>query len=124
MEFIQGKLNKIYHKEEDVLFIMEIIYNKQNILEIGEKSNYGKLYNEEGRLIFEREYKNGLRNWEGTYYSSGGLKYEGQFVNGLREGNGTFYWEDSTRWEEPFKNNEINGEGTFYDKEESFPVAY
>ena len=105
------------------------IYNGDNLqwigyFENGEKSNYGKLYNEEGRLIFEGEYKNGLRNGEGTYYYSGGLKYEGQFVNGLREGNGTFYWEDGTRWEGPFKNNEIDGEGTFYDKEESFPVAY
>ena len=90
----------------------------------GEKSNYGKLYNDEGKLIFEGEYKNGLRNGEGTYYYSGGLKYEGQFVNGLREGKGTFYWEDDTRWKGTFKNNEMDGEGTFYTKEESFPVVY
>ena len=49
------------------------IYNGDDLqwigyFENGEKSNYGKLYNEEGRLIFEGEYKNGLRNGEGTYY--------------------------------------------------------
>ena len=90
----------------------------------GEKSNFGKLYNEEGKLIYEGEYKNGIRNGEGIYYYNNGLKYEGEFVNGLREGNGVFYWEDGTRWEGPFKNNEMNGKGFFYDKEESYPVAY
>ena len=90
----------------------------------GDKSNFGKLYNEEGRLIYEGEYKNGLRNGEGTYYYARGLKYEGQFVNGLREGHGVFYWEDGTRWEGPFKNNEMEGEGQYYDKVESFPVEY
>ena len=90
----------------------------------GEKGNYGKLYNEEGRLIYEGEYKNGLRNGEGIYYYNGGKKYEGFFVNGLREGEGIFYWEDGTRWEGPFKNNEMNGEGNYYDKEESYPCIY
>ena len=90
----------------------------------GDKSNFGKLYNEEGRLIYEGEYKNGLRNGEGTYYYARGLKYEGQFVNGLREGHGVFYWEDGTRWEGPFKNNEMEGEGKYYDKEECYPVEY
>ena len=90
----------------------------------GEKGGFGKLYNDEGRLIYEGEYKNGLRNGEGTYYYAQGLRYEGDFVNGLREGNGVFYWEDGTRWEGPFKNNEMNGEGKFYDKEESYPCIY
>ena len=90
----------------------------------GEKGNYGKLYNEEGKLIYEGEYKNGIRNGEGTYYYARGLRYEGEFVNGFREGNGVFYWEDGTRWEGPFKNNEMNGEGEYNDKEESFPVTY
>ena len=105
------------------------IYKGDNLqwigyFENGEKSNYGKLYNDEGKLIFEGEYKNGIRNGEGTYYYSGGLKYEGQFVNGLREGKGTFYWEDDTRWEGTFKNNEMDGEGIFYAKGESYPVVY
>lgn len=90
----------------------------------GEKGGFGKLYNDEGRLIYEGEYKNGLRNGEGTYYYAQGLRYEGEFVNGLREGNGVFYWEDGTRWEGPFKNNEMNGEGKYYDKEESYPCTY
>ena len=90
----------------------------------GDKNTFGKLYDEEGRLVFEGEYKNGVRNGEGTYYYSKGLKYEGEFVNGLREGQGTFYWEDGTRWEGSFKNNEMDGEGIYYDKEDSFPVAY
>ena len=90
----------------------------------GNKSNYGKLYNEEERLIYEGEYRNGLRNGEGKYYYDKGLKYEGQFVNGLREGHGVFYWEDGTRWEGPFKNNEMEGEGKYYDKEECFPIIY
>jgi hypothetical protein len=90
----------------------------------GEKTKFGKLYNDEGRLIYEGEYKNGIRNGEGTYYYNRGLKYEGQFLNGLREGQGIFYWEDGTRWEGPFKNNEMHGKGVYYNKEESFPVSY
>ena len=90
----------------------------------GEKNNYGKLYNEEGKLIYEGEYNNGLRNGEGTYYYARGLKYEGNFVNGFREGHGIFYWEDGTRWEGPFKNNEMDGEGKYFEKGESFSVVY
>ena len=90
----------------------------------GEKNNFGKLYNEEGRLIYEGEYKNGLRNGEGTYYYARGLKYEGQFVNGFREGHGIFYWDNDTRWEGPFKNNEMDGEGKYYEKGECYSVVY
>ena len=90
----------------------------------GEKSKFGKLYNDEGRLIYEGEYKNGIRNGEGTYHYNRGLKYEGEFANGLREGHGVFQWEDGTRWEGPFKNNEMHGQGTYYHKDESYPVTY
>ena len=114
----EGRGCFIYNgKDDDILQWIGYFHN-------GEKANYGKLYNDEGKLIYEGEYKNGIRNGEGIYYYARGLRYEGQFINGLREGNGVFYWEDGTRWEGPFKNNEMNGEGTFYDKEDSYPVVY
>ena len=90
----------------------------------GQKGNFGRIFNEEGRLIYEGEYKDGLRNGKGTYYYNGGCKYVGEFVNGNIEGNGVFYWEDGTRWEGPFKNNLMNGEGKYYNKDESFSCTY
>ena len=35
-------------------------------------------------LIFEGEYKNGLRNGKGKEYKDGELIYEGEYLNGLR----------------------------------------
>ena len=116
----QGRGCFIYNKSKNGERLIWIGY-----FDKGKKGDYGKLYNEEGRLIYKGEYSNSLRNGKGIYYYKGGNKYEGFFVNGIREGNGVFYWEDNSRWEGPFKNNEMNGEGNYYyNKDESYPCTY
>ena len=43
----------------------------------------GKLYNLEGSLIYEGEFKNGRYHGKGILYNSdGSVKYEGKFKNG------------------------------------------
>ena len=90
----------------------------------GIKANYGKLFNKEGLLLYDGEYKNNIRNGQGTFYYPGGLKYVGEFENGIREGKGIFYWDDGTYWDGNFKDNEMDGEGIYFDGENSFTVNY
>ena len=90
----------------------------------GTKANYGKLFNKEGVLLYDGEYKKCIRNGNGTFYYPGGLKYVGEFENGIREGKGIFYWDDGTYWNGTFKDNEMDGEGIYFDGENSFTVAY
>ncbi len=52
----------------------------------GEKNGNSKEYIS-GRLFFEGEYKNGIRNGKGREYDKDGeIKFEGDFVNGECEG--------------------------------------
>lgn len=90
----------------------------------GGKGNFGKLYDGDGKLVYEGDYKAGVRHGNGTYYYANEGKYEGEFVNGLREGKGTFYWDEDTRWEGTFTNNEMNGDGIYYEEGESHPIKY
>ena len=52
----------------------------------------GKEYNEYGKLIFEGEFLNGIKNGKGKEYDSyGKLIFEGEYKNGKRNGNGKEY---------------------------------
>ena len=84
----------------------------------------GKVFDKNGKLVFEGEYKNGVRDGKGVYNYDGGEKYDGTFVNGLREGKGVFTWNDQIRWEGPFKNDEMNGEGVMFDGQESYKATF
>ena len=54
----------------------------------GEKGNYGKFYDKDGRLTYEGEYKHGEKNGKGVYYYPNGGKYVGDFARNKKEGNG------------------------------------
>ena len=90
----------------------------------GRQYNKGKVFDINNNLIYEGEYKKGVRDGNGIYYYPNGEKYEGKFRNGIREGKGVFYWKDGKRWEGYFKNDEMNGEGIFYDENESYTAIY
>ena len=49
----------------------------------GIKNGIGKDYNN-GKLIFEGEYSNGYRNGKGKEYKNGKLIYKGEYLNGER----------------------------------------
>ena len=90
----------------------------------GRQYNKGKVYDINNNLIYEGEYKKGVRDGKGIYYYQNGERYEGKFRNGKREGKGIFFWKDGSRWEGYFKNDEMNGEGIYYSGEESFTAIY
>ena len=92
--------------------------------ENNKREKYGKFFNDKGKLIYEGDYKNDLKNGEGIYYYNNGDKYEGEWVNGIREGKGIFYWKNGDKWEGYFHNDLLDGEGMFYNDVDSFPVVY
>ncbi len=89
-----------------------------------ERGKFGKLFDENGKLVYEGDYNKNLREGEGTYYYKTGEKYIGEWVNGLKEGKGTFYWKDGSYWNGTFHNNLMDGEGMFSDGVDTFPVIY
>ena len=90
----------------------------------GRQSNRGKVFDSKNNLLYDGEYKKGLKEGIGVYYYPSGEKYEGKFVNGVKDGKGIFYWKDGSKWEGYFKNDEMNGEGIFYNGDESYGVVY
>ena len=106
-----------------------MIFNNDCIIYIvywdnGRQFKKGKLFDFNNNLIYDGEYKKGLKDGNGVYYYSNGEKYEGKFCEGVREGKGIFYWKDGTKWEGYFKNDEMNGEGIFYDGKDSYNAVY
>ena len=84
----------------------------------------GKVFDKKNKLIFEGEYKKGLRDGKGVYNYDGGEKYDGMFAQGIREGKGVFTWKDGLKWDGFFKNDDLDGEGTFSDGKESFKATF
>ena len=108
------------------------IYEKEGLIWIGywdnnEKGKSGKLFKDEYnnlKVIYDGEYKNGLRDGKGVYYFSNGDVYDGKFKNGNFEGKGTFTWEDGTKWTGKFKDNLMDGKGKYFDGKETTKVSY
>ncbi|WP_159887227.1 stalk domain-containing protein [Paenibacillus puerhi] len=65
-------------------------------------------------LIYEGEFRKGLREGDGRLYENNTLVYEGQFSKGLREGIGMAY-EDRMIYKGPFKDDLKEGEGEIFD---------
>ena len=84
----------------------------------------GKVFDRSNRLIFEGEYKNGLRDGKGVYNYQGGEKYEGMFAKGLKDGKGVFTWNNGLKWDGNFKKDNLEGEGTFFDGKETFKATF
>ena len=93
-----------------------------------------KEYDDDGKLRFEGEYKNGIRNGKGIeYYSDGNKLFEGEYLNGLKwegkgygpfnkivyelkNGNGLMkeYYNNKLAFEGKYKNGKKNGLGKEY----------
>ena len=71
----------------------------------------GRRYREGFFILYEGEYKNGVRHGQGTSFWLSGHKYEGEFKNGWRHGQGTYTWSDGTKYEGEFKKNLRHGLG-------------
>ena len=70
---------------------------------------------EAGVLVYQGDFSAGTANGMGTAYSDGVMCYEGAFVNGLYEGEGTEYSADgSVRYKGSFAGGLYDGTGTRY----------
>ena len=87
---------------------------------IGEKVNglkhgRGTLYSEDGRIIYEGDFKNNLFEGTGRYNYSDGYYYIGEFQKGLKHGKGSDYYENgNTIYEGTFVNDMKEGKGKMY----------
>ncbi|WP_165452705.1 stalk domain-containing protein [Paenibacillus thalictri] len=64
----------------------------------------------EGKLLYEGDFKNGLREGKGKQYKDYQLVYDGDYKKGVKEGTGKYY-ENSTVYEGPFVNDVRSGKG-------------
>ena len=134
-EIINGKgIYKDYN-----FFTGKIIYEGEYLN--GKKNGKGKVYNDDGELIFEGELKDGIKwngkgkiynyghliyfgeivkgkkNGKAKEYDDGKLIFEGEFLNGEREGNGKeFYGNGKIKIEGKYLKGKINGKVKEYDK--------
>ena len=69
-----------------------MVNNGKCIYKIKDGKVYIKSYYK-GKLLFEGEYLNGIKNGKGKEYYDGALSFEGQFLNGRKNGKGkSYYW--------------------------------
>ena len=113
---ISKDYNNYFHYE-NIKRISEYIQNVFN------KKCSGDKYNGFGKLIFDNGYyyigqfKDNIPNGKGNAYDqNGNLMYEGDFINGVREGNGKLIVDNGYYYIGQFKDNIINGKGNVYDK--------
>ena len=65
-------------------------------------------YNSYWELIYDGEYKNGIRNGKGKEYISGKLIFEGEYLNGKKNGKGKEYENDKLIFEGEYLNGNKN----------------
>ncbi|TVY05543.1 copper amine oxidase N-terminal domain-containing protein [Paenibacillus cremeus] len=102
-------------------YFMNMINNNSKLTYTGEmkdgkRSGYGKLFSD-GKLVFEGEFKDSKMEGQGILYWQGGQKYyEGQWSNGFMNGLGKLYTERGTLWYDQITmvSNKIQGTGTLY----------
>lgn len=77
---------------------------------------YGKAYDENGLIIYEGEFKDGLFHGEGIfYYKDGTVMYEGEWKTGKRHGYGNDYYPNGTiLYEGEWEYNDRHGQGIIY----------
>ena len=60
------------------------------------------------------EYKDGLKNGQGTFTWNDGGKYVGEFKDGLKNGQGTYTWNDGGKYVGEYKDGKYHGQGTLH----------
>ena len=80
------------------------------------KIDHGTVYKtkvyDDGKYI--GEFKNNLREGNGTMLWFDGARYEGSWKKDKTEGKGIIYYNDGARYEGDFKNNKVEGRGIMY----------
>ena len=83
-------------------------------LEDGLLQGQGREYDEDGLLIYEGNFVDGVRSGTGSCYEGGVLVYEGEFANGLYEGMGSLYEDGALAYRGNFAAGLQEGDGTAY----------
>lgn len=68
-----------------------------------------------GYVVYEGEFKDGLRHGKGKAYENNYLAYEGEFRNNVREGTGKWYFYNKV-YEGEFKGGVRHGKGKLYNE--------
>ena len=91
-----------------------------NYLENPESDSLLNIKNEEENKMFEEiktiykgEFKDGLRNGQGTIILASGAMYVGEFKDGKINGQGTYTYFNGDKYVGEFKNGLRNGKGTY-----------
>ena len=135
--YLYGDMYSIINNINDVIYLYyenkinittdgygtEYLNNGKKVYE-GEFKNYeyngkGKIYYSNGNLVYDGEFKNGEYNEKGKlYYTNSKLKYEGEFKHNEYNGKGKLYYSNGKlKYEGEFKDNEYNGIGILYDND-------
>lgn len=86
----------------------------QGTLEEGLLQGNGREYDQDGLLLYEGNFVDGVRSGEGSLYEAGVLVYEGQFSGGVANGMGTAYDEGVKCYQGAFVDGLYEGEGIAY----------
>ncbi|MBR1659653.1 MAG: hypothetical protein IJ705_05000 [Oscillospiraceae bacterium] len=85
-------------------------------LEEGVLQGDGQEYDDQGRIAYEGQFVNGVRNGSGVAYADGIKIYEGQFADGIYEGSGRLFEDGLLAYEGQFSAGIYEGRGALYDK--------
>lgn len=83
-------------------------------LEDGLLQGQGTQYGENGLVIYQGSFVDGVASGQGKAYEDGVLVYEGSFSAGLPNGQGTAYADGAKAYAGAFLDGEPSGEGTAY----------
>ena len=86
----------------------------QGTLEEGLLQGKGREYDQDGLLLYEGNFVDGVRSGEGSLYAAGVLVYEGQFAGGLANGMGAAYDGGAKCYQGAFVDGLYEGEGIAY----------
>ena len=77
----------------------------------GNMDGYGILYNADGTIAYQGDFKNGAIEGNGIYYLPGGHYYIGGFKNNKMNGYGALHYNNGNSYEGEFKDHKKNGIG-------------
>ena len=86
----------------------------QGTLQEGRLEGLATEYDEDGLLIYEGDFSDGVRSGEGSLYEAGILVYTGQFSGGVPNGTGTAYADGVKCYQGDFVDGLYEGEGVTY----------
>ncbi len=110
VEAYNGKVVLYYDNQKEAPMV-------QGRLQEGMLQGAGKAFDEQGRVLYEGTFANGLYDGQGSLYQEGVLVYEGEFAAGLYEGRGKLYEDGQLVYEGGFAGGLRNGTGTAYSNE-------